>query len=476
MQCVSQTDSGSFKRKRKSSADSSSNIENVPLKEEKRQKLERLTVTREEQSSSTQMGDTLFFVDERVPLTELNITNITSSSESLTLEDVDSPLQSDTESDSVSLNNLMLDLEQLTDDSEKTKNTLVEALPKGKLNKCKGNSPPPGSSKMVILPKSGGKICPLPSLDWSDESILWDFLCTKDLESCKVRNSDYFTLHPGIHYRMRSVLLEWILEVCAVYKLQRETYFLTVDLLDRYLSSTKNVSKKNLQLIGVSCLFIASKIEEIYPPKLTELAYVTDGACVESEILVMELKIMKTLKWCSSVISPNAWVNMLLQILYHHRNSEKELEMRFALFPTQLSDSASQLLDLCSLDEGFLKYSYKTIAVSSLYISCSKEHALMVSGMTSEEISQCVTWMKSFWQVLKTHCGVDVIEYDSDLEVNSSRNLNIKFNTLQNSICKHNISLDLLEAAQTILKENQEAEETLGLPTPPLSTKKKSDS
>lgn len=472
MQCVNQMDSGSFKRKRKSSSDSSSNIENVPLKEEKRQKLERMTVTREEQSSSPQMGDALFFVDERVPLTELNIANITSSSESLTLEDTDSPLQSDTESDSTSLNNLMLELEQITDDCV-MKNSLVETQAKVKINKPKVNSPPPSTSKMVILPKTGGKLCPLPSLDWSDESILWDFLCKKDVETCNARNSDYFTLHPGIHYRMRSVLLEWILEVCAVYKLQRETYFITVDLLDRYLSSTKNVSKKNLQLIGVSCLFIASKIEEIYPPKLTELAYVTDGACLESEILVMELKIMKTLKWCSSVVSPNAWLNMLLQILYHNEDCEKELEMRFALFPTQLFDSASQLLDLCSLDEGFLKYSYKTIAVSSLYISCAKDHSLTISGMSAEDISQCVTWMKSFWQVLKTHCGLEAFEYDTNLVPNSPSKLNVKYNTLQNSVCKHNVNLDLLEAAQTILKENQDLDESIGLPTPPLSTKKK---
>ena len=36
-------------------------------------------------------------------------------------------------------------------------------------------------------------------------------------------------------------------------------------------------------------MFIAAKIEEIYPPKLQEFAYVTDGACTSDEILQMEL-------------------------------------------------------------------------------------------------------------------------------------------------------------------------------------------
>lgn len=40
--------------------------------------------------------------------------------------------------------------------------------------------------------------------------------------------------------------------------------------------------------IGITCLFMAAKIEEIYPPKLNEFAYVTDGACTDADLLDME--------------------------------------------------------------------------------------------------------------------------------------------------------------------------------------------
>jgi len=33
---------------------------------------------------------------------------------------------------------------------------------------------------------------------------------------------------------------------------------------------------------------MASKMEEIYPPKLNEFAYVTDGACTDADLLDME--------------------------------------------------------------------------------------------------------------------------------------------------------------------------------------------
>ena len=61
-------------------------------------------------------------------------------------------------------------------------------------------------------------------------------------------------------------------------------------------------------MIGITALFVASKIEEIYPPKLMEFAYVTDGACTEDQILTQELLLLKvsiaveSAFWSSSVL------------------------------------------------------------------------------------------------------------------------------------------------------------------------------
>lgn len=63
--------------------------------------------------------------------------------------------------------------------------------------------------------------------------------------------------------------------------------------MDRYLSIKHDIAKQRLQLVGTTALFIAAKTEEIYPPKISEFAYVTDGACTESEILDQELLMLK---------------------------------------------------------------------------------------------------------------------------------------------------------------------------------------
>ena len=43
--------------------------------------------------------------------------------------------------------------------------------------------------------------------------------------------------------------------------MHRETYYLAVDIFDRFMNTRTHVKKDQLQLLGVSCLFIAAKIE-----------------------------------------------------------------------------------------------------------------------------------------------------------------------------------------------------------------------
>lgn len=76
---------------------------------------------------------------------------------------------------------------------------------------------------------------------------------------------------------MRAVLLDWLVDVHLKFKLLPETLFLTVNLIDRYLEKV-SISRKILQLVGVSAMFIASKTEEIYAPEIRDFAYVTDSA------------------------------------------------------------------------------------------------------------------------------------------------------------------------------------------------------
>ena len=61
------------------------------------------------------------------------------------------------------------------------------------------------------------------------------------------------------------------------FKLKNETIFLAISIIDRF-TTIKKVNRKNYQLLGITSLFISSKFEEIYPPKIRDFEYVCDKA------------------------------------------------------------------------------------------------------------------------------------------------------------------------------------------------------
>jgi cyclin B len=90
---------------------------------------------------------------------------------------------------------------------------------------------------------------------------------------------------------MRSILIDWLVEVHLKFKLLAPTLFLTINVLDRFLESTP-IARNKLQLAGVSALLVASKYEEIYPPEIADLVYMTDKAYTKPEIIKMEQTIL----------------------------------------------------------------------------------------------------------------------------------------------------------------------------------------
>lgn len=108
------------------------------------------------------------------------------------------------------------------------------------------------------------------------------------------RVGDYMTQQEDLTEKMRAILVDWLVEVHWKFKLQQETLSLTVHLLDTYLSK-KQVKRQKLQLVGVTCMLLAAKHEEIYPPEIKDFVHVTDRAYTRQEILDMEVTVLNTI-------------------------------------------------------------------------------------------------------------------------------------------------------------------------------------
>lgn len=104
----------------------------------------------------------------------------------------------------------------------------------------------------------------------------------------------YMRRQPDVTYAMRTILVDWLVEVGEEYKLNPPSLFLTVSFVDRFLSSMAVVRNK-LQLLGTAAMFLASKFEEVYPPDVGEFTYITDDSYTKKQVLRMENLIAKVL-------------------------------------------------------------------------------------------------------------------------------------------------------------------------------------
>lgn len=67
----------------------------------------------------------------------------------------------------------------------------------------------------------------------------------------------YMKKQPDINQSMRTILVDWLVEVSEEYRLQNETLCLAISYIDRFLSFMSVVRAK-LQLVGTAAMFIAA--------------------------------------------------------------------------------------------------------------------------------------------------------------------------------------------------------------------------
>ena len=119
--------------------------------------------------------------------------------------------------------------------------------------------------------------------EYGDE--IFDYM--RQLEVKMLPNAHYMDNQHEIQWPMRSVLMEWLVQVHHRFNLLPETLFLCVNYIDRFLSC-KVVSLGKLQLVGATAIFIAAKYEEINCPSVQEIVYMVDNGYSIDEILKAE--------------------------------------------------------------------------------------------------------------------------------------------------------------------------------------------
>ncbi|CAK9136577.1 unnamed protein product [Ilex paraguariensis] len=165
-------------------------------------------------------------------------------------------------------------------------------------------------------------------------------------------------LQQDITQGMRSILIDWLVEVSEEYRLVPDTLYLTVNLIDRFLSQTY-IEKQKLQLLGVTCMLIASKYEQVCAPSAEEFCFITDNTYTKGEVLKMESRVLNFLGFQLSGPTTMKFLRRFIQAA----------QACYKVPCVELDFLANYLAELALVDYSFLKFLPSLIAASAVFLA-----------------------------------------------------------------------------------------------------------
>ena len=203
-------------------------------------------------------------------------------------------------------------------------------------------------------------------------------------------NAEYLQNQPHINHKMRAILVDWLVSMHMKFRLLPETLYLSVHLVDRYLEKV-SIQKKHLQLVGIGCMLISTKYEEIYPPQTKDFISVTEHAYNKQQLLKMENDILKALEFNLTV--PSAFRFL-------------ERYARLAVVPPNAFNLARFISELALVEYHMVQYKASVTAAAALYVALKvlkMEH--LVNETVCEDLSfkPCAKDLFLLFQVAHNH-------------------------------------------------------------------------
>ncbi|XP_075162916.1 cyclin B3 [Haematobia irritans] len=164
---------------------------------------------------------------------------------------------------------------------------------------------------------------------------------------------DYMERQIHLSKWMRSLLVDWMVEVQETFELNHETLYLAVKIVDQFLCK-EVINKDKLQLLGAAALFIACKFDERTPPLIEDFLYICDGAYKHNELIHME---MATLK----VIQFDLGIPLSYRFLRRYA--------RCAKVPMPTLTLARYILELSLMDYDCITFSDSKMACAALFMA-----------------------------------------------------------------------------------------------------------
>ncbi len=161
-----------------------------------------------------------------------------------------------------------------------------------------------------------------------------------------------------ISREIRSKMIDWMLEVLAVYRSETETFFLSVHIMDTFINqSLQTLRSDDVHLLGVTAMFLASKFEDVIPIRINSfITKISHNVFSEKQIRTKEKKILDVIGF-NQLISTSTYEfvkTYFFDFVYNNNQSLSQLNLVEVV--EKFESSSIYLARLIMHFEGFYEY------------------------------------------------------------------------------------------------------------------------
>lgn len=166
---------------------------------------------------------------------------------------------------------------------------------------------------------------------------------------------DGYTIRPT----MRTILVDWLVDVHGRFKMLQETLYLTIAVMDSFLQADPTINRRELQLVGLTAMLIAAKFEETWAPEVNDFVYMSDKAYTSKDVLNMECRMLRKLNFALGRPLP-------LHFLRRNTQAASQILDQVDVLHHTLS---KYLMELTLPEYGFCHYLPSELAAAALCLS-----------------------------------------------------------------------------------------------------------
>lgn len=214
------------------------------------------------------------------------------------------------------------------------------------------------------------------------------------LESLYSQASQYVRPdYTAMTQKQRGHITEWLAHVCASFNLSKQTLYLAIDYIERYV----HAEPCNMSLTVLAAFWVAVKFEHGHCFPLSFMTDLTPKPCSPGDLLHQELKLLHFLDYRLNTPTIITFLGVYIEISNRRSGAP--------MFTDHAQIQMYCLADIISLDIKSTQFSYHEIAASIIYLHLEDSYKFYITDLCWVDITSCVEYTLPFFDYIISEAG-----------------------------------------------------------------------